>query len=574
MGRRRGFLAELERQAAVSARERQRAQAAAVRQHAAAIREAERAHRAAQRAATQAARADARAAAEAEKARKQAYLEARLADVDAQNAALRSQIEEIDRLLADTLQRDDHIDLRTLRRRVEHPPFDPGTDGRPAPIPSLPRLPPEPRWGQYEPAAPTGLAKAFGGRTRHERAVEEARSRFSDAQAKWQQTCRQMQHQHSRAVQEHRHAEQQRLQRFEQAKQRYQQECHRRQQAVEQHNHEIDTFADALNRRDPTAVVDYFGMVLSRSVYPDSFPQTHRIAYVPESAQLVVEYGLPTIDAVPAIKEYRYIKARDEITTSTRPVKDVRAQYGSLVAQVSLRTVHEIFEADRDGFIETVVFNGIVSTTDPATGQPVTPCIVTLRTTRDVFQGLDLSAVEATACLTHLNAGVSKRPDELAPIRPVLEFDMVDKRFVEESDVLSGLDQRPNLLELTPTEFESPYRTCSPAWASTPNRPAPHATAASTASPSTTAPSSAARSSSKPSATATPSTSPPSETSSAPSRTKAPPKASSSLPPATAKLVTSSRLANPSSCSTARTYSHYLPNTHNSKRESSIQDNW
>jgi restriction system protein len=32
---------------------------------------------------------------------------------------------------------------------------------------------------------------------------------------------------------------------------------------------------------------------------------------------------------------------------------------------------------------------------------------------------------------------------------------MVDSRFVQETDVLSELDQRPNLMELTPGEFES-----------------------------------------------------------------------------------------------------------------------
>jgi restriction system protein len=32
---------------------------------------------------------------------------------------------------------------------------------------------------------------------------------------------------------------------------------------------------------------------------------------------------------------------------------------------------------------------------------------------------------------------------------------MVDARFVEESDVLSALDERPNLMQLTPGEFES-----------------------------------------------------------------------------------------------------------------------
>jgi restriction system protein len=32
---------------------------------------------------------------------------------------------------------------------------------------------------------------------------------------------------------------------------------------------------------------------------------------------------------------------------------------------------------------------------------------------------------------------------------------MVDPRFIEEADVLSELDKRPNLMELTPSEFES-----------------------------------------------------------------------------------------------------------------------
>jgi restriction system protein len=35
-----------------------------------------------------------------------------------------------------------------------------------------------------------------------------------------------------------------------------------------------------------------------------------------------------------------------------------------------------------------------------------------------------------------------------------VELDMVDPRFVETLDVMSGLDARPNLMELSPTDFE------------------------------------------------------------------------------------------------------------------------
>jgi restriction system protein len=95
-----------------------------------------------------------------------------------------------------------------------------------------------------------------------------------------------------------------------------------------------------------------------------------------------------------------------------------------------------------------------VESVDRGTGRDVKTCVVTLRTTRDHFLQIDLRRVEPAACLKALNASVSKSPTELAPVRPVLEFSMVDKRFIEEVDVLSGLDQRINLMDLSPSEFE------------------------------------------------------------------------------------------------------------------------
>jgi restriction system protein len=202
-------------------------------------------------------------------------------------------------------------------------------------------------------------------------------------------------------------------------------------------------------------VVEYCSLVLEASQYPAGFPRWHRLAYVPESRQLVVEFELPPLGVVPTEKVFRYTKTRDEITSTARTAKDRKEQYASVLAQMSLRTVHELFEADRDEAVDSIVFNGLVDGVDPRTGQDVRPCLITLRTTRDTFGELDLGRVEPAACLRHLSAAVSKSPTELAPVRPVLEFVMVDSRFVEESDVLSGLDQRANLMELTPTEFES-----------------------------------------------------------------------------------------------------------------------
>jgi restriction system protein len=195
--------------------------------------------------------------------------------------------------------------------------------------------------------------------------------------------------------------------------------------------------------------------VLEASSYPDGFPQKFKLAYVPESRQAVVEYELPAVEVVPAVKAYRYVKSSDTIADSARPQSQIKALYASVVAQVAIRTPHELFLTDKGGHIDTVVFNGIVDTTDPGSGLRIRPCLVTVRTTRESFSGLDLSHVEPLACLKHLSAGVSKSPSELLPVRPVLEFSMVDPRFVAESDALSQLDQRPNLMDLSFVEFEA-----------------------------------------------------------------------------------------------------------------------
>ena len=180
-----------------------------------------------------------------------------------------------------------------------------------------------------------------------------------------------------------------------------------------------------------------------------------KLAYVPESRQLVCEYELPTKDVVPTVKSYRYVKATDSITETERPGSQVKSLYASVVAQTTLRTVHELFSADGGRHVDTVVVNGIVDTTHRGTGQRIRPCLVTLRTTRDTFSTLGLSRVDPQECLKYLSASVSKDPAELAPVRPVLEFDMVDPRFIAETDALSTLESRPNLMELTPSEFEA-----------------------------------------------------------------------------------------------------------------------
>lgn len=217
---------------------------------------------------------------------------------------------------------------------------------------------------------------------------------------------------------------------------------------------EVDAFRGDYQAGDPEALVAYFSMVLERSVYPDSFPQTFSVAFQADSKMVVLDYELPPPSVVPSVAEYRYVKVKDSIDERPRKPAEIKARYADVVASIALRTLHEIFESDVAGHAVAVCFNGMVDSVDPATGRDIRPCLVSVRATREQFEQIDLSRVDKAACLRNLGAQVSRNPEEVVPVKPIVEFRMTDARFVDQNDLVSGLDSATNLMELTPTQFE------------------------------------------------------------------------------------------------------------------------
>jgi len=250
-------------------------------------------------------------------------------------------------------------------------------------------------------------------------------------------------------------AAQKREERIQAVRDEYEREKQRFAAGQQERIKDVEAFATAYRQGDAEAVTAYCVMVLERSAYPDDFPQEFRVAYVTDSREVVVEYELPGVDVVPVVGEYRYVKTRDAFEEKPRKPVEIREIYQDVVASVCLRTVHEIFEADQGGHVDVVTFNGFVQAVDKATGRDIRPCLISVRVTKDAFLKLDLRRVDKPICLRNLGAQVSSHPTELLAVRPVVDFNMVDRRFVEESDVISDLESRPNLMELSPFEFEN-----------------------------------------------------------------------------------------------------------------------
>jgi restriction system protein len=419
MAKRHGLWADLQRERARRQRLAQQLERANNQAVASARREIARSRReAAQRAAA------------TERERKRLYVEQRQAEAEQLGAGLDTRVHELGALLVAGLRVGSGPSFESFKRTFQPPPFDPeGLD--------LPEA--DPDFADVAPQPPGVVGRMLGGTSRYERELAAAHS------------------EHERRVAQHTQAEAERQRRLTELRVEHEQQLTSMEEVTRQHNAEVDQFERDFYIGDPEAVAQYFTLVLDAAVYPAGFPHRSRIMYRPEPRELVIDYELPAQDVVPDIRGYRYIQKRDALEPVSRPATEIKERYASVIAQVALLTLRHVFAVDVPGLIECTTFSGYVQAKDKATGQPIKPYLISVSSTRERFADLALADLDPVTCVKqHLGALVSPHPYDLESVRPVVDFDVLLKQFafIEGMDAVAGLDSRPDLLELTPTEFE------------------------------------------------------------------------------------------------------------------------
>jgi restriction system protein len=404
---RRGFIAELQHIAKVSAQEQAREAREAERKHKAAIAEAERTRKADERAALQFARANAAEQKRFAKEAREAHIGAMGAEVERRNLELSRVFHAIDSLLAATLDVDDYVDLEALRTVVEHPSFDRTDLETPVPAPGPVLDPPEPTFTQ--PSPPRGL-RGLLGKKKHERTVAEATSAHEQAVAKWQAKLAKAEAARKAEASRHADLEAKRISELEAERTRYAAECSAREAEADERNQAIDKLIANLGYGTVDAVQEYVSIVLSSSVYPECFSVDHDFAFDAASAELKLRVLVPGPSKVSTTKTYKYTKSSDEITSTELSQKASKERYASAVHQVALRSIHEVFEADRRGIVKTISLEVGTETINPATGREAYILFVATGAERDSFLELNLSNVVPAATLELLGAAVSKNP--------------------------------------------------------------------------------------------------------------------------------------------------------------------
>jgi restriction system protein len=203
---------------------------------------------------------------------------------------------------------------------------------------------------------------------------------------------------------------------------------------------------------DQSAVSEYCELVLVNSEYPDSFPKTFEIEYNPENRILIIEYSLPTLEDLPTLNEVKLIK--NDFKEYHISDTQLQKMYDITVYRITLRTIHEIFEADKANAIDLVSFNGWVNTINRATGRRENNCILSIQANKNEFLEIDLAHVDPKTCFKNLKGVGSSKLSGLTPIQPILKINKSDKRFVNHYEVVGSLDSSTNLASMDWEDFE------------------------------------------------------------------------------------------------------------------------
>jgi restriction system protein len=222
----------------------------------------------------------------------------------------------------------------------------------------------------------------------------------------------------------------------------------------EEYNSKIDKLKDAYLNQSEEAITEYCERVLSNSEYPDSFPQKFEIEYNPTNKILIIEYELPSIECFPKIKDVKYIAARKELKETFISDSQLNKMFDDAMYKITLRTIHELFEADKANALDAISFNGWVNAINKATGKTENNCIVSVQVKKEEFLEIDLSKIDPKTCFKNLKGVAGSKLSALTPIQPILQISRDDKRFVEGYNVTGQLDNSTNLAAMDWEDFE------------------------------------------------------------------------------------------------------------------------
>jgi restriction system protein len=355
---------------------------------------------------------------------------------------LRSQI---DNILIFTLSVDDKINWENLKKRDMFPEKSPAKPTQK----DKKEYPPKPDRRSYE-FTPvfTSLENLF--KSKKEKKIQEFEIKYLAAVAEWEKQKSAIDKFNSQLDKDFEDA----IRKWESDIVEWKKRKNNFLQTRDEFNAKIDRMKELYLSKNSDSIVKYCEVVLNNSEYPNFFQKNFELEYNANNNMLIVEYELPGIECFPKVKEVKYDTARKKLKESYILESQLNRMFDETIYRITLRTIHELFEADIADAIEVICFNGWVKAINRATGIKENNCILSIQAKKAEFLAIDLSNVDSKTCFKNLKGVAASTLSSLTPVQPILQISRVDRRFVEGYAVANQIDNTTNLAAMDWQDFE------------------------------------------------------------------------------------------------------------------------
>lgn len=367
---------------------------------------------------------------------------------EAQNA-----LKEIDNLLSATLSIDDTVNWDSLKDKsqfeVPNPKnnLDKAIEELRESFPRLRRIPKEPDKANSQPDLSL-IDYIF--KSLKQKKIAKAEEQFQ----KWHDEWKDNMNEYNLATQEFERQKEDKINEFNQLEAKWKEQEIEFYRLKNENNDKIVHLKELYLNCDQNAVIEYCELVLNNSNYPDSFPKDFDLEYNSETKILIIEYLLPSIECFPTLTEVKYISTKKEMKESYLSDSLINKMFDDSIYKITLRTIHELFEADRANALDAIIFNGWVNAINKATGKMVNNCIVSIQVKKTEFLEINLSNIDSKTCFKNLKGIGSSKLSGITAIQPIAQINKNDKRFVSPQDVIEKLNEGLNLAAMDWEEFE------------------------------------------------------------------------------------------------------------------------
>ena len=205
----------------------------------------------------------------------------------------------------------------------------------------------------------------------------------------------------------------------------------------------------------------YFSLILDYFLVPYWGMSEYKFKtfYNEDTGILCVDIQIPSERFAP--KNYgikTILKKTGEVRYKTFTENQFSKAYNDFTYQYALSLLYFIFKMDYNKKVKSICLNGIKSYIDKNDGISKENCILSIHTTRESFEKINLACVDAKSCFKTLKGVAGVDFINVTPVVPLLQFDMKDKRFVEGYDVATQLNETTNLASMDWQDFENLIR--------------------------------------------------------------------------------------------------------------------